>query len=181
MKAYDGQIQDLKIIELSPFYDNRGSYLQLYSDIEYNHILNYPVIFLEDDLSISHYGVLRGLHGDFRTSKLVQCLHGMIQHVVVDIRKSSKTFGKFEEFILDGGAQRQIFVPSGCVQGYLCLSDMCLFWYKQSTYYEGADKQVTIAWNDPTLCIPWRVDIPIVSDRDKNGMLLKDYCRTIKD
>lgn len=172
MRVNDGDINGLKIIQLDVFRDLRGQYVEYYNEKEYS------LPFVTDCISHSVKDVIRGLHGDFRTTKLISCVYGSIQYVALDIRKESPTFGSVQEIALSMGSGLQILVPSGCVQGFLCLSDECLFYYKQNVYYEGMDKQVTIQYNDPSLGIKWKCDNPIVSDRDKNGLswsLFKEF------
>jgi dTDP-4-dehydrorhamnose 3,5-epimerase len=128
--------------------------------------------FLEDDISVSKKNVLRGLHGDRKTWKLIQCLCGSLYFVVVDMRPNSSAFLKWEAFRLDDQIRQQVLVPAGCVNGYLTLSEQCIFGYKQSAYYSGAGQQLSVRWNDPKLKIEWPVSDPVLSERDATAPLL---------
>ncbi len=112
------------------------------------------------------------MHGDSEIDKLILCLHGSIQLAVVDLRKGSSTYGNSKMFNLDDKNGRAIFVPAGCVNGHLCLSDKCIFFYKWSKPYNGADKQVTIQWDDPSLALEWKIKNPIMSTRDKKHAIM---------
>lgn len=157
------------------FYDYRGEYIETWNSRIYE--FNEPITFVQDDISTSKYGVLRGLHGDWSTWKLIQCLKGEIFVAVVDCRKVStpipKISGEFQTFILNDKNRHQLLIPPGCANGHLVLSeDGCIFSYKQSTHYEGADKQFTLKWD--YLPIDWPIENPILSLRDKNGKSLFD-------
>jgi len=147
------------------FRDHRGKYIETFNEKAY-HKYQLPH-FVQDDVSVSRKNVLRGLHGDHKTYKLIQCLHGKIMLAVADIRIDSPTYKQWETFILDDETHQQVLVPKGFVNGHLCLSDTCIFSYKQSTYYEGQGAQISIKWNDPSFEIEWPEGIqPILSERD---------------
>lgn len=168
-------IEDLLVIEPRVFYDFRGEYVETFSQKDYDFYDNrsQKVVFVEDDISMSNYGVLRGLHGDDKTWKLIQCLYGEIYLVVVDMRVDSPTFLKQQGFALNEKNRMQVLIPAGCANGHLCLTQKCIFSYKQSQYYSGADKQFTVRWDDPKLNIFWPVKNPIVSERDSFADFLK--------
>ena len=107
--------------------------------------------FVEDKITVSSKNVLRGLHGDENTSKLISCLHGSIQLAVVDARKNSPTRGIVETFLLSDEEPAYVFIPAGCLNGHLCLTDKCIFWYKWSQKYTGAETQQTVLWKDSDL------------------------------
>ena len=150
-------------IDLDPYYDNRGEIWSIYEECDL-----FPQ-FVEDKVTISSRNVLRGLHGDFETDKLITCLHGGIFLAVVDIRKDSNQYKKITTFQLDAENPKMILVPAGCLNGHVCLTDKCVFFYKWSKKYHGPEKQVTVRWNDKYLDINWPIDNPILSDRDANG------------
>jgi len=162
-----GKIKDLKVITPEVFYDFRGEYVETYSEKNYEAICG--IHFVEDDISRSVFGVARGLHGDEKTWKLIQCLYGSFFFVVVDYRKDSPTYLMVETFILNDKNRKQILVPAGCGNGHLCLTNECLFSYKQSEYYSGAVKQFTLKWNDERFKIhmPISKHNIITSERDK--------------
>ena len=145
-------------------YDYRGEYIETWNKEVYKNIQD--IEFVQDDVSTSKYGVLRGLHGDWTTWKLIQCLKGEIFVVVVDCRDERGPLT--ETFILNDKNRKQILIPPGCANGHLVLSaDGCVFSYKQSTYYKGADKQFTLLWD--SVNVDWPIKQPILSLRDKQG------------
>ena len=167
-KTRSSKIKDLEIIKLDIFEDSRGQIWTIYS--EEHSDLNY----VADKITISSHGVLRGLHGDPYTSKLITCLSGKFQLAVVDVRKDSETYGNVETFTISEEDPTVVFVPAGCVNAHLCVSDRCVFYYKWSEEYNGPESQVTVAWDDPELNIDWAIKNPILSERDKNGVSYKD-------
>jgi dTDP-4-dehydrorhamnose 3,5-epimerase len=168
-------ISDLKTISPQVFYDFRGEYVETFrkSTHDFTDREGNKVEFVEDDISMSNYSVLRGLHGDDKTWKLIQCLYGEIYIVVVDMRKDSPTYLNTESFAVNEKNRQQILVPAGCVNGHLCLSSKCIFSYKQSQYYSGAGNQFTVRWDDPKLSIFWPIKTPLVSVRDSSAAFLK--------
>jgi dTDP-4-dehydrorhamnose 3,5-epimerase len=157
-------ISGMKFIELDTFEDARGEIWPLYSNKN-----DFLPSFEEDKLSISHKNVLRGLHGDSEIGKLITCISGQFQLAIADLRKDSPTYYNSRTLILSDERAVSIYVPPGCVNGHLCLSKKCIFHYKWSKSYKGAENQVTIKWNDPTLDIDWIEKNPILSERDQNG------------
>ena len=160
-------------IELDPYIDERGEIWSIYEDCEM-----LPT-FVEDKVTISRKGVLRGLHGDAHTDKLICCMRGEIFLAVVDARVSSETFGQIETFHLTEDRPTMVFIPAGCLNGHLCLSEKCLFFYKWSQKYDGIENQVTVKWDDPELRIPWPIITPpILSPRDQEGKTLEEVYRS---
>lgn len=175
MHVHDSQtIADLKLITPQIHYDYRGEYVETYSRRSYQFTDRdgQPIEFVEDDISMSRQNVLRGLHGDSKTWKLIQCLYGEFYYVVADLRRASPTYRRWESFILNDRNRRQVLVPAGCANGHLVLSASCVFSYKQSQYYSGAGDQFTVRWNDPALNIHWPCPDPILSLRDSTAPLL---------
>ena len=154
-------IPGVKKLSLDTYSDFRGDIWTVYTDCDF------LPRFVEDKISISKHKVLRGLHGDSQISKLITCIHGNIQLAVVDLRKDSPSYGKKEMFRMGEDNPISVYVPAGCVNGHLSLSKKCIFHYKWSQVYNGAEKQVTISWDDPSLSIPWEIEDPILSDRDR--------------
>ena len=169
-------LPDLSVISPYIFKDFRGCYVETFNEEEYDKLIykkyNMSIKFVQDDISVSSQNVLRGLHGDDRTWKLIQCLKGAFCLAIVDMRKSSETYLKWELIELNEENRKQVLVPPGFVNGHLCISDVCIFSYKQSTYYEGAKKQMTVMWDDPVIGINWPTDSPILSERDKTARYL---------
>ena len=157
-------LEGIKVFENDAGIDDRGSIWttwkkENFSDLNFNH----------DKFSISKKNVLRGLHGDDKTWKLVTCIYGEIFQVVVDLRLDSKTYLQSESWHLTQDNRKQILVPPNFANGFLCLSDECVYHYKLS--YEGkyndVANQFTIKWNDSRLNINWPIKNPILHGRDK--------------
>ena len=167
-------IQGLKVISPTVFRDFRGCFLETFNAENYcfEDGGGKKIQFREDDISISKRHVLRGLHGDTKTWKLVQCLSGKLFYAVVDMRKDSSTFKNVETFVLDDASLKLLLIPAGCVNGHLVLSEKAILSYKQSEIYSGQGKQITVRWNDPSIAIVWPVDQPILSERDANASTL---------
>ena len=160
-------ILQLDILTTTIFTDNRGDIFTTWQDQLIPHLK-----FVEDKISVSTFKVLRGLHGDTTTWKLVSCLFGRIQLVVVDIRPSN-TYGQYESFYLDDQYRQSVLIPPLFLNGHLCLSDKCMFHYKQSHLYSGPENQISVRWDDPDLNIKWDITDIILSDRDKKADNLK--------
>jgi len=153
-------------IERPFFSDLRGRFMTLHIVGELDAYTEKPLRFEEDNLSLSRKSVLRGMHGDDVTWKLVQCVAGEVFLAVADMRKESPTYRNSIHLTLNSEIHTQVLIPPGCVNGHQCLSDHSLFVYKQSVPYSGAHRQITVPWNDPSLNIPWPLPNPILSARD---------------
>lgn len=146
------------------FEDFRGTYVETYNERLYLDA-GITVKFVQDDISVSSRNVLRGIHGDSETWKLISCLYGKFYLMVVNWDKSSPQFGQWASFVLSDQNRLQVLVPPKFGNGHLVLSELAIFHYKQSTYYNRAG-QFTLVWNDPKLNLWWPVKDPIVSRRD---------------
>ncbi|MGE3538407.1 MAG: dTDP-4-dehydrorhamnose 3,5-epimerase family protein [Candidatus Tectimicrobiota bacterium] len=149
------------------FEDFRGSYIETYNVQLYKEA-GITVDFVQDDISVSSRHVLRGIHGDAETWKLVSCLYGKFYLVVLNWDQASSQFGQWEHFVLSDQNRLQVLIPPKHGNGHLVLSEQAIFHYKQSTYYNRAG-QFTCVWNDPSLNIWWPVKNPIVSRRDEGS------------
>ncbi len=149
----------------SIFEDFRGTYVETYNEKMYREA-GIDIKFVQDDISVSTKNVLRGIHGDAVTWKIVSCLYGKFYVVVVNCDEASPQYGQWESFVLSDENRLQVLVPPNFGNGHLVLSEMTIFHYKQSTYYDRA-RQFTILWNDPKFNIWWPIDDPIVSRRDE--------------
>ncbi|HLX96177.1 MAG TPA: dTDP-4-dehydrorhamnose 3,5-epimerase family protein [Verrucomicrobiae bacterium] len=147
------------------FEDFRGSYVELYNE-ELYHQAGLAVKLVQDDISTSTRNVLRGIHGDSETWKLISCLHGKFYLVVLNHDKDSRQFGQWESFTLSDTNRLQVLIPPKFGNGHVVLSETAIFHYKQNTYYNRAG-QFTVAWNDPRFKIWWPIRHPIVSQRDQ--------------
>lgn len=146
------------------FEDHRGYYLETYNKELYSEH-GITVEFVQDDISVSKKNVLRGIHGDHKTWKLVSCLFGSFYLVVVNCDESSPDFGTWESFMLSAENKYQILIPPKHGNGHVVLSDIAMFHYKQSTYYISGQKFI-YRYDDPRFDIPWPIKNPILSKRD---------------
>jgi len=157
------------IIKPSVNIDIRGTIFTTYSDELYKGFLPNNLSFKHDKFSESKKNILRGLHGDNKTWKLVTCIHGEIYQVVVDNRPESATYLKWDSWLLNDQNKKQILIPPNFANGYLVLSKSATYHYKlayKGEYFD-VNKQFVIKWNDARLDIPWPVKTPILQDRDK--------------
>ena len=156
-------VKDVIITTPSSFEDYRGCLWTLWEEGDYGLKFNH------DKVSTSSKNVLRGIHGDFKSYKLVSCLFGKIYLVYVDNRKESPSYKKWGSVILSSENKKQILLPPGVGNGFYVLSDESVFHYKWA--YEGeyndVDKQFTLKWNDPEIGIDWPCLDPILSKRDR--------------
>ena len=155
------------IFPITNFKDHRGRYLQSYSLKDYKKVFNKD--FVEDDFSINKKNVFRGIHGDHKTWKLVSCIYGKCEAVILNYDKKSSQFGKWEKFILSSNNYFQILIPPSYGNSFLVLSDYAVYHYKQTKYYSGKDKQFTINYKDPFFKIKLLKKKIIISERDKNA------------
>lgn len=153
------------------FEDFRGCYVETYNEKLYNEA-GIAVKFVQDDISVSSRHVLRGLHGDAETWKLISCLYGEFYLAVVNYDKTSPQYLQWEAFTLSDRNRLQLLIPPKFGNGHLVLSEMAIFHYKQTSYYNRAG-QFTLVWNDPKIGISWPVKQPIVSKRDETAEFLK--------
>jgi dTDP-4-dehydrorhamnose 3,5-epimerase len=156
------------VLQIRPptvFEDFRGSYVELYNEQLYREA-GVDLKFVQDDMSVSSRHVLRGLHGDGVTWKLISCLFGKIYLVVVNWDETSPHYRQWRSFIISETNRQQVLVPPKHGLGHLVLTDQAIFHYKQTTYYERKT-QFTLLWNDPRIGIWWPIPNPILSARDQ--------------
>ena len=161
--AESAVIPGLRRIEPAVFRDERGEFVETWNADDYD-FAGEP--FVEDDLSLSRKGVLRGLHGDDRTWKLVQCVAGALYLVVADVRDGAR---RWESFDVSARNRVQVLVPPGCATGLYALEEPSVMAYKQTARYRGEAGQFSVRWNDPALGIEWPAGDPILSERDANA------------
>ncbi len=158
------KFNEVKIFKPDSFEDFRGELFTIFKNGDYSNIF-----FNHDKVSISRKNVLRGMHGDSKAHKLVTCLSGEVLLVVIDNRKESPNYLKWDSIILSEKNRIQVLIPPMFANGHLVLSESATFFYKWS--YEGSypdvDEQFTIKWNDPKVGIFWPIDNPILAERDK--------------
>jgi len=167
MQVEKTSLDGVLLVKPDVFEDYRGQYVQTYAEAQY-HALGIGVRFVEDDISVSRQNVLRGIHGDGKTWKLVSCLYGSFYLVVVNCDEKSAAFGQWVPFTLSDRNRHQVLIPPQHGNGHLVLSDNAVFHYKQSEYYDPTG-QFTYRWDDPRLKIWWPNRNPIVSRRDEAG------------
>lgn len=166
MKVLETTLDGVLLIEPPTiFEDFRGCYVELYNDEVYREA-GIAEDFIQDDISISRRHVLRGLHGDGKTAKLISCLMGSFYFVVVNNRPESAQYRQWAAFTLSETNRLQVFVPPGFANGHVVMSESAMFHYKQTSNYDRSS-QFTLAWNDPELGIWWPVASPITSQRDQ--------------
>ena len=159
------EIDGVKIFEPDVFTDFRGDLWTTWKkdefplDLDFNH----------DKVSTSRKDVLRGIHGDFKSFKLITCLYGQMFFILVDNRKDSKTYLQWNSMILDDRKRKMVLVPPGVGNAFLVLSEHSVFSYKWSYpgKYPDVKDQFTIKWNDERLNIDWPIDNPILQRRDR--------------
>lgn len=161
------QLPGVLLIKPDVFKDFRGEYIETYNEDLYKS-KGIDIKFIQDDISVSAKNVLRGIHGDNETWKLISCLHGEFFFVVVNCDADSKSYGKWQSFVLSDKNRMQVLVPPKNGNAHLVLSQTAVFHYKQSTYY-NPKKQFTYKWNDPKFNINWPISKPILSERDESG------------
>jgi len=168
-------VEGVLIIEPKVFGDERGFFLETFQAKRYQEEAGIEIPFVQDNHSRSTRGVLRGLH--FQKSKpqgkLVRVVSGEVFDVAVDIRPDSVTYGKWAGTLLSAENKRQFWVPPGLAHGFVVLSDTADFEYKCTDYYDPTDEGCLI-WNDPDLAIEWPITEPILSEKDKMGLLFKE-------
>lgn len=178
MKIIETEIEGVFIIEPRIFQDKRGYFFESFSEREFCEMVR-PVKFVQDNESMSSYGVIRGLHFQkppFTQSKLVRCVKGAVLDVVVDIRKGSPTFGKYVAVELNEDNHWQFFIPRGFAHGFAVLSDTAVFQYKCDNYY-APQSEGGIQLLDKNLNIDWRIpaDKTILSDKDIKNPPLAEF------
>ena len=167
MRVLNTDLSGVMRIELESFSDHRGKYTETYDEDAYKRA-GIDVHFIQDDISFSKKNVLRGIHGDQETYKLVSCLHGSFVLIVVNNDSESEEYKKWITFNLSGDDEIQILIPPKFGNGHFVTSDDAIFHYKQNTYYNPKG-QFTIMWNDPEYNFVWPNNTPILSKRDELG------------
>tara|TARA_B100000768_G_scaffold104653_1_gene97202 strand:- start:128 stop:649 length:522 start_codon:yes stop_codon:yes gene_type:complete len=172
MKLLKTKIEGPVIIKTKIFKDNRGYLKETYRKNILNE-KNFPF----DVMSFSKKNVLRGLHIQSKKAqaKIITVTHGKILDVAVDLRKNSKSFGKYVSLIMSDKSDFSFYIPEGFAHGFLCLSKVCTVNYKCSQYRVSTSEK-TLRWNDPIVNIKWLIKKPILSDKDKNlGLSLNEF------
>lgn len=177
MKYTETEIKGVWLIEPRVFDDARGYFFEAWKQADFDAHVGGHVEFVQDNESMSARGVLRGLHyqkGEFSQAKLVRVIKGRVLDVAVDLRKGSKTFGKYVMVELSGENKRQFFIPRGFAHGFLVLSDEAIFTYKVDNVY-APEHEASIHWDDPTIGIKWPIDGVEVLTSEKDRTKAKSF------
>lgn len=174
MKVIETKLPGVLIVEPKVFGDARGYFLESFQAARYAEA-GMPGPFVQDNLSFSRRGILRGLHlqNPRPQGKLVQVLQGEVFDVAVDVRVGSPTFGQWEGVVLSQENARQLYVPPGFAHGFLVTGETALFAYKCTDYY-APQSELSILWNDPDIGIEWPRIEPQLSAKDAAGLRLAD-------
>jgi dTDP-4-dehydrorhamnose 3,5-epimerase len=181
MRSLSTTLSGVLLLEPDVVADPRGFFVETFSRGRYQEV-GVPDDFVQDNQSRSNGGTIRGLHFQISPgqAKLVRVARGRIWDVVLDLRRSSPTFGRHEGFELDDVAHRQVFVPIGFAHGFCVLSDVADVAYRVSSYYDG-EAERGIAWDDPALEIDWPVAEPLLSSRDRQLPRLSEIAASLPD
>ncbi|MEX1362920.1 MAG: dTDP-4-dehydrorhamnose 3,5-epimerase [Nannocystaceae bacterium] len=166
MKVTPTKLQGVLVVDPDVFADDRGFFLETWSQRRYAEA-GLPQVFVQDNLSRSDRGILRGLHlqHPFGQGKLVQVMSGEVYDVAVDVRVGSPTFGQWVGTTLSGDNHRQVYIPPGFAHGFCVVSEHALFSYKCTEAYHR-ETELGVIWNDPEVGIEWPIAEPSLSSKD---------------
>jgi dTDP-4-dehydrorhamnose 3,5-epimerase len=169
------EIPDVKLIKPRVFGDHRGYFFEAYQAHRYAELAAEPLTFVQDNVSKSGRGSLRGLHiqHPHGQGKLVQVLVGEVYDVAVDVRLGSPTFGRYVGAILNEDNHHQLYVPPGFAHGFMVTSDTAIFHYKCTEYYHP-EAEFSLRWDDPTIGIQWPRIEPTLSTKDEQASSLEE-------
>ena len=179
MKITKTNIKDAFIIEPQVFKDERGYFMESFNQKQFEAKTGLQPQFVQDNESMSNYGVIRGLHaqtGAFAQAKLIRVIQGKVLDVIVDARKTSSTYGEVFEIELSAKNKKQLFVPKGCLHGFSVLENQTLFSYKCDAYYHKAS-EIGVNPLDSTLDINWQISTEqiLLSEKDRVLPSWEDY------
>ncbi|BBL80618.1 dTDP-4-dehydrorhamnose 3,5-epimerase [Rubrobacter xylanophilus] len=174
MRVLETELPGVLLVEPDVFGDERGFFMESWSGRRYREA-GLPERFVQDNLSFSRRGVLRGLHFQHPRGqgKLVSVLRGEVFDVAVDVRRGSPTFGRWVGVSLSEENKRQLYIPPGFAHGFVVLSEAALFFYKCTEYY-APECERTVLWNDPEIGICWPVEEPVLSEKDREAPTLRN-------
>jgi len=172
LQSHPMTIPDLMLLTPARFKDERGCFFESFNQKQFNQMIGSEQIFVQDNQSISHRSVLRGLHYQIQPhaqGKLVRVSQGEIFDVAVDLRRQSATFGQWQGVVLSDKNSHQFWIPAGFAHGYLVMSDKAVVHYKTTDYYHPESER-HIIWNDTSLKIDWPLQSnPMLSEKDMNA------------
>ena len=178
MRVKETPLKDCYIIEPTLFEDNRGYFYEKFNEKKFEELTGMNGHFVQDNISKSSYGVLRGLHlqkGEYAQAKLVSCVEGKVWDIAVDLREDSPTFGKWLGVELTDENKLQFYIPRGFAHGFVVLSETAVFSYKCDNFY-CKEAEGGVIWNDENLQIDWKIPISeiILSEKDKVQATFQD-------
>ena len=176
MEFKETYLKGLFVIQPKVFADARGYFFESYNTAAFK-AAGLDLNFMQDNQSLSQKGVLRGLHFQnhpFAQGKLVRVINGAVLDVAVDIRKNSPTYGKWFSLELTEENKTMMYIPEGFAHGFATLRDNTVFSYKCTNVYNKASEDCII-WNDSDLAIDWKIEAPLLSEKDLMGKRFKDY------
>ena len=175
MNISNTDLDGVLIVEPEIHEDNRGFLIETFTLSKYKEEFGLELKFVQDNLARTFKNTLRGLHfqKNFPQGKLIYSINGSVYDVIVDIRKGSSSFGKWIDVTLSSENKKQVWIPPGLAHGFLVTSEYADLVYKFTDYYHPED-QGCLLWNDPEVGIYWPIKNPILSERDKEGLLLND-------
>ncbi|MFD1316297.1 dTDP-4-dehydrorhamnose 3,5-epimerase [Namhaeicola litoreus] len=168
-------LEDVLLITPKVFYDERGYFMETFNQKNFERFSD--LTFVQDNESLSQKNVLRGLHFQkppFAQAKLIRVVQGSIYDVAVDLRKDSPNYGKYYGHILSAENKHQLFIPIGFAHGFLSREDNTIINYKCSNFYQK-EAEDSILWNDENLNIPWGVEHPIITEKDKHAQKFSKF------
>jgi dTDP-4-dehydrorhamnose 3,5-epimerase len=175
MQVQETGFEGLLILQPRIFKDDRGAFYESWNETTFKS-LGLDLIFIQDNQSVSHKNVLRGLHfqhAPHAQGKLVRVIRGQALDVVVDLRKNSKTYGRHYKLILCSEKANMMWIPAGFAHGFLALENDTVFQYKCDALYNPQSEECLI-WNDPKLGVDWEIENPIISSKDEEGKRFDD-------
>lgn len=177
MNVLPTDLPGVLVIEPQAFGDERGWFLEVWQEVRYGEA-GLPARFVQDNASWSRHGVLRGLHFQHPRGqgKLIYVLVGEVFDVAVDVRADSPTFGQWTALTLSAENRKQLYIPPGFAHGFCVTGENALFAYKCTELY-APESERTVRWDDPHIGIAWPLQAPLVSQKDSQGALLKDFPR----
>ena len=180
MKVTELDLPGVLLIETRRFDDKRGWFLESWNAARYREA-GVDLSFVQDNVSFSRKGVLRGLHfqDPHPQGKLVWVVQGEVWDVAVDVRRGSPTFGRWLGHTLSANNARQLFIPEGFAHGFVVLSETALVCYKCTAPYRP-EAERTLRWDDPDVGIEWPISDPVVSEKDAGGSGLAEYVATLR-
>lgn len=165
------EIEGLALLKPRIFSDDRGFFFESFNQDNFNKTIGKEIKFVQDNHSFSTKKVLRGIHFQlppFAQGKLVRVIDGEVLDVAVDLRRNSKTFGKWVSVILNSSENHQFWIPEGFGHGFVVISETAHFLYKTTNYY-NKNSEGSIIWNDSTLNIDWGITDPIINNKDSSA------------